>query len=67
MFIAGMIISAAAVVMAMTLGGMMAHSQHVRRAHDIPNPEFFRDGSGLVFGTLGAVLLLGLALVFLSR
>jgi hypothetical protein len=63
LIVAIVLTTTASLTAAFTLA-VMVRSYRLRRAHEIPNPVFFRTGSGLVFGTLAAGLLLGLCIMF---
>lgn len=67
LFVAGIVIAAAAALTASWFLVSMYRYHRIRIAHGVPNPVFFRSGSGLVFGTLSVLILLGLALAYLSR
>jgi hypothetical protein len=62
----GIVLSATAVAVAVLTLALLARDWFVRRAHGIDHPDFFRMGSGLVFGVLGALLLLGLSLTYIA-
>lgn len=62
----GIVLSAIAVAVTVLTLAMLARDQLVRRAHGVPDAELFRMGSGLVFGVLGALLLIGLVLTYLA-
>lgn len=62
----GVGLSALAVAVTAVTLSFMTRDWFVRRAHGIPHPDFFRMGSRLVFGTLGTLLLVGLAITYLG-
>ena len=66
MFAFGIVLSATVVAVTVLTLALLARDWFVRRAHGIIHPDFFRMGSGLVFGVLGALLLLGLSLTYFA-
>ena len=62
----GIALSATVVAVTVLTLALLARDWFVRRAHGIAHPDFFRMGSGLVFGVLGALLLLGLSLTYIA-
>jgi hypothetical protein len=66
-FDAGCVLSVIVVALMMLALAIMTRDWRVRRAHGIPHPDFFREGSGWLFGVLGGLLLLSLSLAYLAR
>ncbi|HTI88076.1 MAG TPA: hypothetical protein VL966_15850 [Alphaproteobacteria bacterium] len=66
-FYAGSGLSAIVVAFMVFALGIMTRDWFVRRAHGIPHPDFFREGTPWLFGILGGLLAIGLSLAYLTR
>ncbi len=67
LFVSGIVVIAVSLLTAAFVLVVLTRSIRLRWAHGRVNQEFFRVGSGVVFGFIGLALLSGVALVYFSH
>jgi hypothetical protein len=66
-FVTGIVVIAASLLTATFILIVLTRSIRLRWAHGRLNQEFFRVGSGFVFGLIGLALISGIAMVYFSH